>query len=60
MSGFGSVIASIAILCAFGLVVFGIRMVWNAKGKHLKGWLMMGVALILLINVYLLSLPVPN
>lgn len=60
MSAFGSIIASLSVLGAFLLAFFGMRFIIQAKGRHLKGWLMVGAALILLMNVYLLSLPIPS
>lgn len=60
MSDMASIIASVGVLGAFLLAFFGVRFLVQAKGKHLKGWLMVGAALILLMNVYLLSLPIPS
>lgn len=50
---------SIAVLAAFALLARGSWLLWRQQGKPLNSWLMIGVAVVLLVNVWVGSMPVP-
>lgn len=54
------VLLSIAVLAAFALIARAIWMLWRRQGKPLNAWLMIGVAAVLLVNVWVGSLPLPG
>ena len=51
---------SVAVLAAFALIGRGGWMLWRRRGKPLNAWLMIGAAVVLLINVWVGSVPVPG
>jgi hypothetical protein len=50
MAGFGNFALSLAMVAAFVLVWFGGRLVLKGRDR-MRGWLMIGVALVLVANV---------
>ncbi len=62
MSGAGltGTLLSIAVLAAFALIARGVWLLWRRQGKPLNAWLMIGVAVVLLVNVWVGSMPVPK
>ncbi len=48
---------SAAVLAAFALIGRGVWLLWRRRGKSLNAWLMIGAAMVLLINVWLGSMP---
>lgn len=54
------VLLSIAVLAAFALLARGAWLLWRRQGKPLNAWLMLGVAVVLLINVWTGSMPLPR
>ncbi len=54
------VLLSIAVLAAFALLARGAWLLWRRQGKPLNAWLMLGVAVVLLINVWAGSMPLPR
>lgn len=51
---------SVAVLAAFALIGRGVWLLWRRRGKPLNARLMIGAAVVLLINVWLGSMPVPR
>jgi hypothetical protein len=51
---------SIAVLAAFALMWGGWRNLRGQAGDKRRGWLMLGAAAVLLINLWVFSLPVPG
>ena len=55
----GTLAASLAVIGSFVLAFFGVKLLIKGKFRHLKGWLMLIAAFVLLMNVFLLTQPVP-
>ncbi len=51
---------SIAVLAAFALIARGVWLLWRRRGKPLNAWLMIGAGAVLLVNVWVGSMPVPR
>ena len=51
---------SIAVLAAFALIGRGVWLLWRRRGKPLNAWLMIGAGTVLLVNVWVGSMPVPR
>lgn len=50
---------SLAVIASFLLTGFAIRGLWKGEGARQKYWLMIGVAVVTMINAYLLA-TMPN
>ncbi|WP_298689422.1 hypothetical protein [uncultured Sphingomonas sp.] len=55
-SGFAEFALSVAMLAAFALAIAGVRMVARGEDRQ-RGWLMLGVALVLVGNVLIWAWP---
>ncbi len=55
-SGFAEFALSVAMLAAFALAIAGVRMVAKREDRQ-RGWLMLGVALVLVGNVLIWAWP---
>lgn len=58
LSGFFGTALSIAMLAAFALAIGGIALIVKKRERQ-RGWLMIGVALVLVINVLIWAIPSP-
>ena len=56
MQGFSALILSLGVIAAFVLAGGGILAI--RRGDRLRGWLMIGVAVVTLINVALIAVPI--
>lgn len=59
-AGWAGTLLSVAVLVAFALIGRGIWMLWRRQGKPLNAWLMLGAAVVLLVNVWVGSMPIPG
>lgn len=55
-SGFAEFALSVAMLAGFALAIAGVRMVARGEDRQ-RGWLMLGVALVLVGNVLIWAWP---
>ncbi|MBA2936342.1 hypothetical protein HZF05_19855 [Sphingomonas sp. CGMCC 1.13654] len=58
-SGFATFALSVAMIAAFVLGVFGIRLIATGQDRK-RGALMLGVAVVLVINVLIWAWPMPT
>lgn len=58
LSAVFDMVLSITMLVAFALVIGGILLIVKKREKQ-RGWLMIGVALVLVINVMIWAIPSP-
>ncbi len=56
MQGFSALILSFGVIAAFVLAGGGVLAI--RRGDRLRGWLMIGVAIVTLINVALIAVPI--
>lgn len=56
MQGFSALLLSLGVIAAFVLALGGVLAI--RRGDGLRGWLMIGVAIVTLINVALIAIPV--
>lgn len=56
MQGFSALLLSLGVIAAFVLALGGILAI--RRGDGLRGWLMIGVGIVTLINVALIAIPI--
>lgn len=59
MSTFVSLMLSVAVIAALILALAGARLVWTGRDR-MRGGLMIAVALVLILNLMIWSVPVPQ
>lgn len=57
MQGFSALLLSLGVIAAFLLAAGGVLAI--RRGDRLRGWLMIGVGIVTLINVALIAAPLP-